>query len=415
MHVHDLLQLASLDLTLLWGEGPALTREISGVTAAGHQDPARSPQPGELVLSGLEWWTSDDGRATADRFVGALHSAGATALLAGAEPSGQVPDALVDSCRAHGIALIAVPAHTTLRALTELVRQHPRVDPGERPAGHDGLLEHDGLPEHDQLPEHVDGIRRTAGSQAANELVALLAMPEPAEGVALEDALRACGLPDSGPYRVVVATAVGEESDGASGGAVCALAAALRHSPGEPCATGRLPGGEAVALVPAEPDAEQRLSLSERWPALYARQPRTPLHAGVSGAVRTPEGLNSALRQARYALAVARAKAPDTARVTAVEDLSTLGALLAGVPEEVRTAFRLRVLGPLAGGGSHRMLLETLEVFLAHDGSWARTAAALQLHVNSVHYRIQRIELLTGRDLSRLEHKLDLQAALLCR
>ncbi|MGW1788502.1 helix-turn-helix domain-containing protein [Streptomyces tubercidicus] len=409
MHVHDLLQLASPDLTLLWGEGPALTREISGVTAAGHQDPARSPRPGELVLSGLEWWTPDDGRATADRFVGALHSAGATALLAGADSSGQVPDALVDSCRAHGIALIAVPAHTTVHALTELVHQHRRVDPGERPTGHDGL------PERDQLPEHVDGLRRTAGSQAADELVALLALPDPAEGAALEDALRACGLPASGPYRVVAATTVGEVSGGASDGAVCALAEALRHSPGEPCATGRLPGGEAVALVPAEPDAEQRLSLAERWPALYARRPRTPLHAGVSGPVRTPEGLNSALRQARYALAVARAKAPDTARVTAVEDLSTLGALLAGVPEEVRTAFRLRVLGPLAGGGSHRMLLETLEVFLAHDGSWARTAAALQLHVNSVHYRIQRIELLTGRDLSRLEHKLDLQAALLCR
>ncbi|MFE6740255.1 helix-turn-helix domain-containing protein [Streptomyces tubercidicus] len=416
MHVHDLLQLASPELTLLWGEGPALTREISGVTAAGHQDPARSPRPGELVLSGLEWWTPDDGRATADRFVGALHSAGATALLAGAEPSGQVPDALVDSCRAHGIALIAAPAHTTVHALTELVHQHRRVDPGERPTGHDRLPEHDGPPEHDQLPEHVDGIRRTAGSQAANELVALLAMPGPAEGAALEDALRACGLPASGPYRVVAATTVGEESGGAGDGALCAaLAEALPHSPGEPRATGRLPGGEAVALVPAEPDDEQRLSLAERWPTLYARQQQTPLHAGVSGAVRTPEGLNSALRQARYALAVARAKAPDTAGVTAVEDLSTLGALLAGVPEEVRTAFRLRVLGPLAGGGSHRMLLETLEVFLAHDASWARTAAALQLHVNSVHYRIQRIESLTGRDLSRLEHKLDLQAALLCR
>ncbi|MFH8683511.1 PucR family transcriptional regulator [Streptomyces lydicus] len=61
------------------------------------------------------------------------------------------------------------------------------------------------------------------------------------------------------------------------------------------------------------------------------------------------------------------------------------------------------------------MLLETLEVFLAQHGSWARTAEALHLHVNTVHYRIQRIETLTGRDLSRLDDKLDLHAALLCR
>ncbi|GGV10216.1 hypothetical protein GCM10010260_56110 [Streptomyces filipinensis] len=47
--------------------------------------------------------------------------------------------------------------------------------------------------------------------------------------------------------------------------------------------------------------------------------------------------------------------------------------------------------------------------------SWARTAEALHLHVNTVHYRIQRIEHFTGRDLSRLRDRLDLWAALLCR
>ncbi len=103
--------------------------------------------------------------------------------------------------------------------------------------------------------------------------------------------------------------------------------------------------------------------------------------------------------------------------MTSVGDLTTLGSLLAGVPAEVRAAFSSRVLGPLARAGStsHRMLLETLEVFLAQHGSWARTAETLHLHVNTVHYRIQRIEVLTGRDLSRLDHKLDLHAALLCR
>ncbi|MEU8785077.1 helix-turn-helix domain-containing protein [Streptomyces sp. NPDC048637] len=399
MHVHDLLQLNPLDLTLLWGEGPALARDISGVTATDHEDPAPCPRPDELVLSGLEWWTPDDGRRKADRFVSALHSAGAAALLAAEETHGKVPDDLVESCRAHGIALVAVPAHTTFRTVTEAVNQRRRGDPGGRATGPDGLSESGG------------GIPQAAGCPAADALVAL-ASAGPAEGAALDAALRACGLPTSGPYRVVVATTVGEES----GQAVSALADALRRSPGEPLVAGRLPDGEAVALVPADPDAERRLSPGDLWPTLYAHRAQTPLHAGISGPVRAPEDLNSALQQARYALKAARAQAPDRARVTAVEDLSTLGALLAGVPAEVRTAFSSRVLGPLSrGGGSHRMLLGTLEVFLTHHGSWARTAAALQLHVNSVHYRIQRIESLTGRDLSRLEHKLDLQAALLCR
>ncbi|MGW4706308.1 PucR family transcriptional regulator, partial [Streptomyces sp. NPDC004285] len=91
--------------------------------------------------------------------------------------------------------------------------------------------------------------------------------------------------------------------------------------------------------------------------------------------------------------------------------------LVRGHPADVRAVYLDTVLGPLlrAGKGSHATLLETLEVFLAHNCSWARTAEALHLHVNTVHYRIDRIQALTGRDLSRLDHKLDLRAALLCR
>ncbi|MER5859196.1 helix-turn-helix domain-containing protein [Streptomyces sp900105245] len=78
---------------------------------------------------------------------------------------------------------------------------------------------------------------------------------------------------------------------------------------------------------------------------------------------------------------------------------------------------RRQGLGPLLETGRPPIaaLLDTLETFLACDGSWARTAQALHLRVNTVHYRVERIERLTGRDLSRLTDRLDLWAALLCR
>lgn len=100
-----------------------------------------------------------------------------------------------------------------------------------------------------------------------------------------------------------------------------------------------------------------------------------------------------------------------------MDELTTLRALLAGLPAEVREVFGARALGPLTEGdsASQRMMLHTLEVFLAQNCSWARAAEALHLHVNTVHYRVRRIEQLTGRDLSRLDHRLDLQAALMCR
>ncbi|WP_426405366.1 PucR family transcriptional regulator [Streptomyces sp. R-07] len=83
----------------------------------------------------------------------------------------------------------------------------------------------------------------------------------------------------------------------------------------------------------------------------------------------------------------------------------------------MRAAYRDTVLGPLLdeARGSNAVLLETLEGFLAHNCSWTRTAEALHLHVNTVHYRVERVELRTGRDLSRLDHRPDLRAALLCR
>ncbi|MGH8918182.1 MAG: PucR family transcriptional regulator ligand-binding domain-containing protein, partial [Actinomycetes bacterium] len=120
MHVLDLLQSENLGLTLLWGEDALLGQEVSGVTATDLEDPGRFLGPGELVLSGLVWWARDE-PDKADRFVAALADAGATALLAGEETHGRVPDELVAACRARRLPIVAVPARTSFRAVTEAV------------------------------------------------------------------------------------------------------------------------------------------------------------------------------------------------------------------------------------------------------------------------------------------------------
>ncbi|MFD0312279.1 PucR family transcriptional regulator [Streptomyces sp. NPDC127119] len=86
------------------------------------------------------------------------------------------------------------------------------------------------------------------------------------------------------------------------------------------------------------------------------------------------------------------------------------------MPAEVRNAYSRTVLGPLldTANASAAPLLQTLRTFLACDCSWARTAEVMHLHVNTVHYRIQRVEHFTHRDLSRLTDRLGLWAALLC-
>jgi DNA-binding PucR family transcriptional regulator len=87
--------------------------------------------------------------------------------------------------------------------------------------------------------------------------------------------------------------------------------------------------------------------------------------------------------------------------------------LLAGLPPEQLREYHERLLGPLrAYDAAHRSkLLLTLRSFLAHSGSWSAAAQELHLHVNTLRYRIGRIQQLTGRDPSRLEDQADLLLA----
>ena len=91
--------------------------------------------------------------------------------------------------------------------------------------------------------------------------------------------------------------------------------------------------------------------------------------------------------------------------------------LLAGVPDEFRRGFHDRVLGPVRDyDANHQSRLEeTLEVFLACSASWSRCARELHIHVNTLRYRIEKINELTGRDLSRLDHQVDFLLALRAR
>ncbi|MCT4353971.1 PucR family transcriptional regulator ligand-binding domain-containing protein [Streptomyces sp. Je 1-79] len=507
MHVDHLLQLDDLDLSLVWGDASLLGREISGVTATDLEDPTRFLQPGEIVLSGLVWWSPDDSPARTERFVSALRAGGAAALLAGEETHGTVPDELVAACRAHGIALIAVPAHTSFRAITEAVYLRQWGDLNRRPShlyalpenvrGELGRLSERGVPAaelldrafahlgsppcylltssgrtvarttsappiparraaeslhgtpgttlridadgtafdawHLHLPGAVEAPpralheiaeviaqhrrhhdrRQATRRQADEELIGLIGAFGP-EANDLGNVLRACGLPDAGPYAVVVATTEGDDE---RPGCRDALAEALSHLRPGSFAVGERPDGEAIAVVGVEGRDDIQARLGEVWPLIHACRPDAVVHCGVSAPVTETAGLAAAVTQARYARAAARVAAPRGSRVMAVDDLFDLETLLAGVPGDVKEVYSTRVLGPLLldERPANAVLLETLEVFLAHDGSWARTAKALHLHVNTVHYRIERIETLTGRDLSRLDHKLDLRAALLCR
>ncbi|MEU1664383.1 PucR family transcriptional regulator ligand-binding domain-containing protein [Streptomyces sparsogenes] len=137
------------------------------------------------------------------------------------------------------------------------------------------------------------------------------------------------------------------------------------------------------------------------------------LTLGVSATVQSAEGLRGALEEARHARRVAAAR-PGRVCAAGHQELASHVLLLPFVPDDVRRAFTARLLDPLHDyDRRHRAeLIPTLEAFLDCDGSWTRCAARLHLHVNTLRYRVGRIEQLTGRDLARLEDKVDFFLAL---
>ncbi len=88
--------------------------------------------------------------------------------------------------------------------------------------------------------------------------------------------------------------------------------------------------------------------------------------------------------------------------------------LLASAPGGVLSSFRARLLSPVLDyDARHKAeLLSTLRAFLACDGSWSACASRMYVHVNTVRYRISRVEELTGRDLSALPDRVDFFLAL---
>jgi hypothetical protein len=132
--------------------------------------------------------------------------------------------------------------------------------------------------------------------------------------------------------------------------------------------------------------------------------------AGGDAAGWTVAGIGRALAQARQARRVA-ALLGGGVRVVDAAGLGSVELLLATAPAEARRAFRASLLSPLldydADHGTE--LVRTLRVFLDCSGSWTKAAEAMFVHVNSLRYRMRRVEELTGRDLGSLAD----QAALL--
>jgi sugar diacid utilization regulator len=188
----------------------------------------------------------------------------------------------------------------------------------------------------------------------------------------------------------------------------------------------RIPGAltvvrsaSAVILVPVEtaPDlaaveklAEQVLTVS--GPIL---RPAT-FSVGVGNLATSVAELARSHVEARQALRLSR-RAGARSRVTSYRSLGAFRLLLEVQSPEALRGFVSELLGPLLKYAESREtpLLETLEALAA--SRWIRRAAAraLGIHINSMTYRIERIETLTGLSMDDPETRVAIAIALRAR
>jgi hypothetical protein len=275
---------------------------------------------------------------------------------------------------------------------------------------------------------------RTGDRKLAEAIVTMLASGggEGAAPAEIASLMRAAGLPPDGRYLVAVmgaaasAMVTGPNADRWR----CDLAGELVLPDGEGALVAPL-GDEIVVLVPAPGDTPDEGGQAEHHfaariraaqPAVESDRSRVRLTMGVSAPAGSVTALPGALHEAgsaRRLAALRLAGLGGTAAVSVVtsDEVASHELLLATVPASVLRSFRERLLGPLlAYDDQHRAeLLPTLREFLACSGSWNACAARMYVHVNTVRYRIRRIEELTGRDLSRLDDQVDFFLALRVR
>jgi hypothetical protein len=227
--------------------------------------------------------------------------------------------------------------------------------------------------------------------------------------------VRELGLADSQPFRVAVARLPAGGPESATGQAsldtqslLSAMAVSVRmpftvrgrdlrtivpHTPTDvptvPPSSGEMPLEVLTRLMTGRPAAEPQIT------------------CGVSELVDSAELAPNALRQAEQAIEIGT-RLGRAGQIIRYEDLGIYRLLLQIDDMNQLWRFACDVLGPLIDyDASHKVeLIASLSAYLGQHESLKQAARVLRVHVNTVAYRVQRIEQLTSLDLADPDDRL---------
>ncbi|HEY0448566.1 helix-turn-helix domain-containing protein [Actinophytocola sp.] len=170
--------------------------------------------------------------------------------------------------------------------------------------------------------------------------------------------------------------------------------------------SGTKPGQSAARIAHAAATAALA-AVRERFPGLVVR-------CGIGGVYRRAEGLRTSATDARAALAATRQSTPPR-DVIAIDALGLNRMLVEWYASDTTRASVDDLLAPLAelGPQAAEDSIRTLQSYLDHQGSPVKAAKDLNVHPQTIAYRLRKITALLHVELNDPEQRLALQLA--CR
>lgn len=155
--------------------------------------------------------------------------------------------------------------------------------------------------------------------------------------------------------------------------------------------------GHARFLLMLQTSANDRDTLRQRLFYIHAALTAHPKSKVLIGAGKPATGqmMKQSFHQAFRALKMANADTP----IVFDEDL-TLELFIEEVSQETKEVFLDRTIVPLL---PYPELVKTLRVLMTSDCSLKYTAEAMHVHINTLHYRLKRIQDLTTLDPKRMQ------------
>lgn len=174
--------------------------------------------------------------------------------------------------------------------------------------------------------------------------------------------------------------------------------------------------GVGLALPTSSGDMSEARSIVTALHRDALRRGLDTIKIGVGRLCFRPVDYPTAWTEARRALDFARSL-DALQSIVVYEDLGVSRLLLDLPDSSDAVKFANRLLAPLEKHDAkhHGMLLDTLEAFLSANGVLQHAAASLSIHVNTLSYRLQRIQELTGLDLRDSDCRLEAHIAIKIR